>query len=155
MIFVIRCAITKIAAVTGIAALGLGLGLGASAASAASAAATVKPVVIYNDSNGWATPTVKPSHIYIGEGGAPIVYKLKWSHWTITAYATGTLNEQRAGCTTPTYLCPTVNYPVGVTLQHVKTHDGTRYFATMKWSWYAGGKHHVQWLVAGPYWNEI
>src|ERR1017187_3059195 len=75
MIFAIRCAITKIAAVTGIAALGLGLG--ASAASAASAAATVKPVVIYNDSNGWAAPTGKASHSYIGEGGAPIVYKLK------------------------------------------------------------------------------
>ncbi len=138
------------------AASSLGLVAGIPATSEVASAST-PPVVVYSNVAGWSDSTAKPASIYVGQGGAPTASKLEWSHWTTSAYARGTLTEQaNPGCY-PTYLCLYVRYGVDVTLEHVKTHDGRQYFATVEWSWHSGGRHHVLWFVMSKngFFNEL
>jgi hypothetical protein len=115
------------------------------------ASASSKPVV-FNDVSGWTHGHVKPHAIYVGEGGSPVVYRLRWSHWSQrTASARGTLNQQIPGCTQPTYLCPTFNSPVRVYLYRVRSRAGTRYFSWMRWTWRG---HHNYWRTVHGYFES-
>jgi hypothetical protein len=127
------------------------------AASGVSAAAATRPVV-FNYAEGWQHGRVRPRAIYIGNGGAPYVTHLAWSHWNGTsAYATGILNRQYASCLTvkPAYKCPEHRFGVGVTLSRVETHDGVRYFSRMRWSWHtrAGAHRNTYWRSSRGFWS--
>jgi hypothetical protein len=129
----------------------------AGAASKASAVAATQPVA-FNYAEGWQHGRVKPRAIYIGNGGAPYVTHLAWSHWDGTsAYAAGILNRQYASCLTvkPAYKCPEHRFGVGVTLSRVETHDGVRYFSRMRWSWHtrSGAHRFTYWRTARGYWD--
>lgn len=119
------------------------LAAGAVIAPAASASgvasASIRPVVLYV---GWSSHSVKPNHFY-DIGDASLTH-LHWTHWTHTAYARGVLCVSGEGA-------PGAGgcLVAGVTLSHIKIHNGTRYFATMKISTQDKGRHLVTWLVMG------
>jgi hypothetical protein len=126
-----------------------------SAAGHVSAAAATRPVV-FNYAEGWQHGRVEPSVIYIGNGGAPFVQHLVWSHWNGTsAYAAGILAKQSASCTKPSFQCPYHRFGVGVTLSRVETHDGVRYFSRMRWSWHtrAGAHRNTYWRTSRGFWS--
>jgi hypothetical protein len=168
--FVIKVPVIKAAVPYGIAAAGLlsltvactGAGpAGASsprdAASGVSAAAATRPVV-FNYAEGWQHGRVEPHAIYIGNGGAPYVTRLVWSHWNGTsAYASGILDRQYASClrVKAAYKCPEHRFGVGVTLSRVESHDGVRYFSRMRWSWHtrSGAHRFTYWRTARGFWN--
>jgi hypothetical protein len=121
-------------------------------------AVAATPPVVFNYAAGWQHGRVRPQAIYIGNGGAPYVIRLAWSHWNGTsAYASGILNRQYVSCLTvkPAYRCPEHRFGVGVTLSRVETHDGVRYFSRMRWSWHsrAGAHRFTYWRTARGFWN--
>lgn len=127
------------------------------AAAGVSAAAATQPVV-FNYAEGWQHGRVRPRAIYIGNGGAPYVIRLSWSHWNGTsAYASGFLERQYASClaSKPAFKCPEHRYGVGVRLTRVATHDGVRYFSRMRWSWHtrSGAHRFTYWRTARGFWN--
>jgi hypothetical protein len=129
----------------------------ARAAGAASAVAATRPVV-FNYAEGWQHGRVEPRVIYIGNGGAPYLTRLVWSHWNGTsAYASGILNRQYASCLSvkPAYKCPEHRFAAGVTLSRVETHGGVRYFSRMRWSWHArsGAHRFTYWRTVRGFWN--
>ena len=140
----------NIARIITAAAMSLGF-IGGIAATAGPAAASTVPVRVYANNQGWTgtaaypASSVKPRNLYLGADYG--VYGLSWSHWTTTAYARGTL-KACAGAFGPCEV-----YPVDVTLEHTSTHDGTQYFATMKYT----SRHGTQWLVMDSYgdWIQI
>jgi hypothetical protein len=113
-----------------------------------SVAASASPVRLYGN-NGWYSSSVKPSSFSLGQGGSPGVGGMRWSHWTTTAYGTGTLYLDN--CVPNCAIGHESKYPISVTLQHAKMHGSTRYFATMEWRWYAGGHLHTWWFTFGIY----
>jgi hypothetical protein len=73
----------------------------------------------------WASAARRPHSLTLGADFG--VNKMSWSRWTGTgAFGYGHL-VACAGAAGP---C--VRFRAGVTLSYVRTHDGTRYFATMK-----------------------
>jgi hypothetical protein len=129
------------------AAMSFGL-LGGIGATAGPAAASTTPVAVYSNNSGWnafagyPAHMVKPRTLYLGADYG--IYSLSWSHWTTTAYGYGTLKACGGA------YGPCVIYTVSVTLEHVKVHDGIRYFATMEIR-----GHGTMWLVMNGYGNWI
>ena len=122
-----------------------------------SAVAATRPVV-FNYAEGWHHGRVEPHAIYIGNGGAPFVKRLAWSHWNSTsAYAAGIMERQYGSCTRvkPSYQCPYHRFGAGVALSRVETHNGVRYFSRMRWSWHtrAGAHRITYWRLARGFWN--
>jgi hypothetical protein len=93
--------------------------------TAASASPPPGATRVQAQDNGWLNLAYKPGTIYAGNGCAPFVAGLSWSTWTASAATTrtGTLRQCGKG------------RPVTVYLHYVKSHDGTHYFAKMRWAW--------------------
>ncbi len=109
--------------------LALSAGVPALLATAASAAANP---VIYNDSNGWRDPAVRPSWIIVGQGGAPVAHTWYWSAWNSRdARSAGTLwvNSCVPNCTQG----KTSYHKLIVTLSDVTYHNGRAYYSLMTW----------------------
>lgn len=129
------------------------------AATSATGASATSPLavlpVVYSQVEGWRGGQIRPAAAYVGEGGAPYVKALKWSSWTASgARAAGYLQLQRPGCTRPAYQCPYQRFRVQVQLSRVQTHDGTRYYSRMQWTY---TRNHVRqvirWQTAGGFWR--
>jgi hypothetical protein len=114
--------------------------------SATSASASALPVVSANVT-GWHG-SVRPGHIFIGQGGSPFVRSLTWTHWgPWNAESHGRLIRQIPGCTRPSYLCPVSNRYVEVTLSRPILHSGVKFFTRMQWVFHnASGLRVVQHL---------
>jgi hypothetical protein len=143
--------------VTACAASGTARARPSGAASRVSAVAATRPVA-FNYAEGWQHGRVEPHAIYIGNGGAPYLTRLAWSHWNGTsAYASGVLNRQYASCLTvkPAFRCPEHRFGVGVTLSRVEKHDGVRYFSRMRWSWHSrsGAHRFTYWRTVRGFWS--
>ena len=113
----------------GLGALALAAGLTGGLATSALA----RPVpVVYNLTEGWSAPQVRPVRIFIGQGGAPFVEKLHWTTWNSRdAKSTGTLVLDN--CQPNCALGAISRYRVVVTLSGVKHHNGRAYFSVMTW----------------------
>jgi hypothetical protein len=147
--------LSLVAACTGTATAGHSA---AARATGGVSAAAATPPVVFNYAEGWQHGRVRPRAIYIGNGGAPYVIRLAWSHWNGTsAYASGFLERQYASCLTvkPAYKCPEHRFGTGVRLSRVQTHDGVRYFSRMRWSWHArsGAHRFTYWRTAHGFWG--
>jgi len=117
------------------------LGTVSAAASASSA-----PVVQAN-TNGWTGMSVRPRHIYIGQGGSPYVSRRRnWTVWgPYTASPSGRLHEISPSCPPPIYLCQYNSRHVRVYLHRVQADDGFRYFTRMRWTLRNG--HRIHWRL--------
>jgi hypothetical protein len=101
-----------------------------SASAAPAAPAERTPVMYSGMGTAWTNPARRPHSFVLGADFE--VVKMSWSQWTNTgAFGRGHL-VACAGAAGP---C--AKFVAGVTLSTVKTHDGTRYFASMKLT----GKH--------------
>jgi len=143
--------VTTAARITALLAAGA-LTLGAAPGSAPVASASPALPVLYNYAEGFHHGRVKPHDIYVGNGGAPFVLRLRWPHWNQTiALGRGVLDEQIPGCTlTPVYLCPRYRHPVRVYLHRVRGHDGARYFTRMRWISHG---ETIYWRSHRDYWD--
>lgn len=112
--------------------------------------------VVYPQVEGWHGGQVRPTAIYVGQGGSPYVTGLKWLSWTSAgARARGVLHRQRPGCTRPSYQCPYQRSGVLVQLSQPRTHHGRRYFARMRWTYTSGHVRYViGWRVVRGYWRS-
>jgi hypothetical protein len=131
--------------------IAIALALTGSIGAKAADASTV-PVVYAADANGWHA-SVKPGHLYFGNGGAPYITRLRWSSWNgAHARATGKLWTHKPGCS-PSYKCPYYSRWAEVYLNTVRSHDTTRYYARMAVKfWYAGKwRWDIGWFRSG-YW---
>jgi hypothetical protein len=109
----------------------LALAVGLSAGLAVQAQASTVPV-IYNLTEGWAAPQVRPAWIYIGQGGAPMAHTWHWNTWNSRdAKSTGTLVLDN--CQPNCALGAASYYRVYVTLSGVKHHDGRAYYSVLTW----------------------
>jgi hypothetical protein len=101
-------------------------------AGTASAAPSSRTPVMYSGmGTAWTNAARRPHSFVLGADFE--IVKTNWSRWTNTgAFGHGHLIAC-AGAEGP---C--VKFVAGITLTVVKTHDGTRYFASMKLT----GKHH-------------
>jgi hypothetical protein len=129
---IIATATIAIASITGLA---LAAGL---------ASASTRPPVIYNESNGWQTPQVRPAWIYIGEGGSPIAHTWHWNTWNPkVARSTGTLVTNNC---VPDCADGRASYhKLYVTLSGIKYHRGRAYYSVMTWytpGYRLYGQHH-------------
>lgn len=108
--------------------------------------------VVQANTTGWANMSYRPGHIYVGQGGAPYVRYLAWGDWTAGSATTraGQLVRQANPSCTPTYLCPVSKKQVTVYLHDVLSHNGTTYFAKMRWDWTSRNGHpeSTYWLFA-------
>ena len=110
----------------------LALAVGLVGGLSGSAQASVRPPVIYNYTEGWAAPQVRPAEITIGQGGAPFARSLHWTTWNSRdAKSTGTLVLDN--CQPNCALGAASYYRVYVTLSGVKYHDGRAYYSVMTW----------------------
>jgi|SRR6266704_774020 len=127
------------------------MALAAVAVSTPAASAGTRPLpVIYNQNNGWNNAHVRPHAIYVGNGGAPFIRRMHWTHWSpFTAAGHGRLHEQKPGCTRPSYLCPYMSHRVRVYLHRVRTHLGAGYFSRMRWISH-GQRYH--WRLRQGFW---
>lgn len=134
--------------------------------TAASAAVHAPPpgaTLVQANTLGWASMSYRPGAIYVGQGGSPYVRSLAWSTWTAGSATTraGTLVRQANPTCTPTYLCPVSKKPVTVYLHGVLTHNGTPYFAKMRWGYTSRNGHaeDIYWVFKDypggsvPSWN--
>jgi hypothetical protein len=119
------------------AALAVGMTAGIAAATAAQAAPARKLPVVYQGMAIWSGPKVRPHTLVLGADTEVSV--LSWSHWNNSS-AEG--RGKFVAC--PGAQGPCVHYEATLTLTHVKSHAGIRYFATLK----LAGKHHkTRWLT--------
>jgi hypothetical protein len=119
--------VKKIIAGIGALALSAGLSLGLSSAAQAS----IVPV-IYNYTNGWASPQVRPALVTIGQGGAPYAHTRHWNAWNATrAKSTGTLVTDN--CIPNCALGEPGYHKLYVTMSGIKYHKGRAYYSVMKW----------------------
>lgn len=137
---------------------GAGLAPGATASTITGVKASSPPAVlpvVYSQVEGWHGGQVRPPATYVGEGGAPYIRALNWSSWTASgARAAGYLHLQQPGCTRPAYQCPYQRFRVQVQLSQVQTHDGTRYYSRMRWTYTENDVRHViRWQIAGGFWR--
>lgn len=115
--------------------------LASTAAFQGTASASTVPVVYNTGADGWVAQ-VRPSAIYFGQGGSPILSGLTWHSWGQgSAWATGKLWTQVPGCT-PSYKCAYHSRWAGVYLSVVRLHNGHRYFARMAVRYFASGRAH-------------
>jgi len=122
---------------------------------AASSLPAVLPVV-YWQADGWHGGQVRPAAIYVGQGGSPYVKALRWPSWTAAgARANGYLYMQKPGCVLPTYQCPYQRFRVQVQLGRVQTHNGTRYYSRMRWTYFRNHvSHAIGWKTYRGYWRN-
>ncbi len=122
---------------------------------AASSVPAVLPVV-YSQVDGWHGGQVRPAAIYVGQGGSPYVKALRWPSWTAAgAQANGYLYMQKPGCVLPTYQCPYQRFRVQVQLSRVQTHNGTRYYSRMRWTYIRNHvSHAISWKTYRGYWRN-
>lgn len=127
----------------------------AAGATAASAGAGGPLPVVSANVNGYHG-TVRPHHIYIGQGGAPLVRSLRWTHWSqYTAHAAGRLIQQIPGCTKPSYQCPVSSRYVSVKLSRPVAVGGREFFSRMRWAGHtdSGARRVIHFkLDGGGYW---
>lgn len=98
----------------------------------ATAASAAPLPVLYNNANGWSSPTVKPAWIIIGNGGAPGAHTWHWNTWSsTTATSTGTLWVN--SCVPMCSNGKESYHKLYVTLSWVKTHGTVKYFSKMTW----------------------
>ncbi len=101
------------------------------AGTAAAAPASRTPVMYSGMATPWTNPARRPHSFVLGADFE--VVKTNWSRWTNTsAFGHGHLIACAGAAG------PCVKFVAGITLTVVKTHDGTKYFASMKLT----GKHH-------------
>jgi hypothetical protein len=118
-------------------ALAASLAAGLATAATAQAAPARRLPVVYQGMAIWFHPRVRPRELVLGADAA--VTGLSWSHWKNSS-AEG--RGKYLACSGAAGPC--VAYPATLTLTHVKTHSGTRYFATLK----LASKHHkTRWLT--------
>jgi len=105
---------------------------GLAVVTAGLASAAVRPPVIYNNSNGWSTPQVRPTWILIGQGGSPMAHTWHWNTWNSkAARSTGTLEINNC---IPDCASGSAGYhKLYVTLSGVKYHHGHAYYSVMTW----------------------
>jgi len=119
------------------AALAVGMTAGIATATAAQAAPARKLPVVYQGMAVWTGPRVRPHLLVLGADTE--VSDLSWPRWNQTSAVGKGKFDACAGAAGP---C--VAYKATLTLTHVKSHAGTRYFATLKLT----GKHHkTRWLT--------
>ena len=112
-------------------ALAIASAFGIAAAMPASAT-TGMPPVIYNDSNGWLTPQVRPAWILIGQGGSPMAHTWHWTTWNSkAARSTGTLVTNN--CIPNCAYGRDSYHKLYVTLSGLKHHNGRAYYSVMTW----------------------
>lgn len=123
---------------------------------AASSVPAVLPPVVYSQADGWHGGQVRPAAIYVGQGGSPYVKALRWPSWTAAgAQANGYLYMQKPGCVLPTYQCPYQRFRVQVQLSRVQTHNGTRYYSRMRWTYIRNHvSHAISWKTYRGYWRN-
>jgi len=129
----------------------LGMTLSWAVTSERSADADTIPVVYAAHNDMWDT-SVKPGIFAFGNGNAPHFTGLKWKSWGPgSAWATGKLWLQENPRCSPSYKCPESSRWVGVYLNTIRLHAGTRYYARMAVKfWYAGKWHwDVGWFKGG------
>jgi hypothetical protein len=113
----------------GIGTLALAVGLAGGLAT--SARASVVPV-IYNDSNGWSTPQVRPAWVLIGQGGSPMAHTWYWNTWNAKdAKSTGTLWVDN--CKPDCAQGATSYHKLYVTMSGIGHHHGRAYYSVMTW----------------------
>ena len=117
----------------------------AACAPAASAATTsgqhsrTVPVVAYGFGArglgaGWHDPQVRPDRLYLGNGGAPIILRIRWGTWTRSA-ATATDGFWTESCRPTCAASPYYRHPGTLRLFGVRIHNGVRYFSGMIAGW--------------------
>jgi len=141
---------TKTIRVAALAAtLAAGVGVPVAASAATDAAPAVK--LVQNDAGAWNYST-KPGTIYIGNGGSPEAFHLKWSSWSgASATATGKLDLWDTSCV-PISNCKPSVYNVKVWLHQVASHKGVKYFSRMRYS-YGNGKV-LYFYVTRGFWGQ-
>jgi hypothetical protein len=103
--------------------------------AAARAGATAVPVRVQLNAVGWSGMTVRPDHIYVGMGGAPVVRRLTWRNWGgAQAWAAGQLDLYFPQPGPISSWHPTV-YPVRVRLRDIVAHDGQPSYRKMAYSY--------------------
>jgi hypothetical protein len=102
------------------------------AVTAVAASAAGKPPVIYNDSNGWLTPQVRPAWILIGEGGSPMAHTWHWNTWNSKA-AKSTATLVTNNCIPNCAYGKDSYHKLYVTLSGLKHHNGRAYYSVMTW----------------------
>ena len=118
----------------GVASLALGGMAATTAATASPAAANPRPVIymaagqVYH----WTMPSVRPGTVYLGwipsTNRLYGLQRMRYSHWSNhSAYGHGTVIVAKGS---GDFHAP--KYPASAYITDVKTHHGTRYFATMK-----------------------
>jgi len=113
----------------------LSIGIPAALMAPAASAATA-PVVYVSVTGGWSHPSVRPSWILIGQGGAPAAHIPYWSTWdkgepTPHATSNGTLWVDN--CIPDCAQGKESSHRLVVTLSTVRTHNGVRYYSRMAW----------------------
>jgi len=94
--------------------------------TAAPAAVTLPKIQAYNVT-GWSGMVKRPSHITIGQGGAPEVGNLRWARWTASSgKATGKI--ELFWCRVSANCKPTT-HRVTVWASTVRAHAGQPYFS--------------------------
>jgi hypothetical protein len=115
--------------------LALSIGVPAALMAPAASAATT-PVVYTSGSGGWSHPSVRPSWIEVGQGGAPVAHTWHWSTWDkdepnphATSAGTLLINNCIPNCAQGKESF----HKLVVTLSVAKTHNGVRYYSRMTW----------------------
>jgi hypothetical protein len=122
----------KLSKIIAVAALAIASTFCIAAAAMPASATTGMPPVIYNGGFGWNSPQVRPTWIYIGEGGSPIAHTSHWSTWNSKAgRSTGTLVTNN--CIPDCALGSDSNHKLYVTLSGLEHHDGRAYYSVMTW----------------------
>lgn len=146
---------TRIAAITLAVAAALTGAIGETPAMASST-----PVVQANN-DGWRSPSVRPGHIYIGQGGSPYVHALTWHRWNTTrARATGKLAIAKQNCY-PSTQCGYTNRWVSVKLRRTVWTHKHYWYTRMRWGFRKNGTWHIWYFkfvhmgTSFPYWNQV
>ncbi len=96
----------------------------AAPAAASPARTAAVPVRVQPDVTGWSGMVQRPSLIYVGMGGAPVVRQLAWRQWgSPRPWATGKIDIYWPQPGPISGWHPTT-YPVTVRLQDIQTHSG-------------------------------
>jgi hypothetical protein len=123
--------------ITTLAAASLAVtGMLAGALPANAATARVK---VYASNDGWHAPSVSPAAVYVGNGNAQRVLRVRWTRW-------GAASARGSG-----RLYPGDRAAV-VALSGVRVHDGTRYFWKMTWK--RDGHPVSEWKFRNGWWDE-
>lgn len=123
-------------AVCGTAAILAGAGIAIPAP--AGAATPMARVKVYASDDGWHDPSVRPGAIYVGNGNAPRVLRIRWARW-------GTGSARGSGKFYPG------DRAAVVTLSGVREHGSTDYFRVMTWK--RGSRVTARWAFRSGWWE--